>query len=288
MWKSAILAILSGGIVLFAGMATAAERHVPSQYATIQAAINACSSGDTVLVANGVYTGTGNRDIDFLGKAITVKSENGPENCIIDCQGSSGDHHRGFYFQNGEGRNSVLEGFTITGGYVVVMCEAGAGIYIYGASPTIRGCIIINNYAELEMGSLCYCYGGGIYIGWESNPLITDCVISGNSVGNFGEGGGIYCGFNSQMTLSNCLIYNNTAQEYGGAGGGILCDPSGDLTAINCTIAYNSASEEGGGIYGSSLSIRNGIIWANSPDQIHGSADINYSDVQGGGREQVI
>ncbi len=48
-----------------------------------------------MLVADGIYTGEGNRDIDFLGKAITVRSENGPESCIIDCQGSEADPHRG-------------------------------------------------------------------------------------------------------------------------------------------------------------------------------------------------
>ena len=50
---------------------------VPSEdYPTIQSAINAASNGDTVLVHTGTYTGIGNRDLDFHGKAITVRSEN--------------------------------------------------------------------------------------------------------------------------------------------------------------------------------------------------------------------
>ena len=53
-------------------------------YPTIQAAINYAVNGDTVLVADGTYTGSGYRDIDFKGKSITLRSENGPENCIID------------------------------------------------------------------------------------------------------------------------------------------------------------------------------------------------------------
>jgi len=143
MRKSAFFTILLGSIVLFTGMVTAAERHVPSEYATIQAAINACNNEDTVLVADGVYTGDGNRDIDFLGKAITVKSENGPENCIINCQGSSDYRRRGFYFHNGESSNSVLDGFTIMNGYAVY----GGGIYCDGASPTIINNVIANNTA---------------------------------------------------------------------------------------------------------------------------------------------
>ncbi|MHC4501634.1 MAG: hypothetical protein ACYS21_21310 [Planctomycetota bacterium] len=67
-------------------------------FATIQKAIDSAFNGDTVIVADGTYTGPGNRDIDFLGKAITVRSESGPENCIIDCENSG----RGFYFDDGE------------------------------------------------------------------------------------------------------------------------------------------------------------------------------------------
>jgi subtilisin family serine protease len=63
--------------------------HVPGQYPTIQEAIDAATTGGTVVIADGIYTGEGNRDLSFGGKAITVRSENGPENCIIT--GLSGD-----------------------------------------------------------------------------------------------------------------------------------------------------------------------------------------------------
>jgi polygalacturonase len=88
-----------------------------ADHATIQAAIDASVHGDTVLVAPGTYTGDGNRDIDFKGKAITVRSEAGPRSCIVDAQGSMNARHRGFYFHSGEQADSVLDGFTITGGY---------------------------------------------------------------------------------------------------------------------------------------------------------------------------
>jgi len=153
-----------------------------ADFNTIQAAINNANNGDTIIVADGIYTGEGNRDIDYLSKAITLRSENGPNNCIIDCEGTYLDNHRGFYFHSGENENSVLDGFTITNGYIVTMSWGGAGIHIDNSSPTIRNCIIKGNVAELDPFSLCFCYGGGIYFNG-TNLTMTNCIISDNSVG---------------------------------------------------------------------------------------------------------
>ena len=93
--------------------ACGAERLVPSQYPTIQAAVNAALNGDTVIIAPGTYTGAGNRDI-IVNKPITIRSQDGPETCIIDCNGgiSTGNDHSGFIMSNRE----HLAGMTITGG----------------------------------------------------------------------------------------------------------------------------------------------------------------------------
>ncbi len=124
--------------------------HVPSQYTTIQAAIAAASPGDTVLVADGTYSGPGNRDIDYLGKAITVRSENGPQNCIVDCQGSASNPHRGFRFSHHETSTAVLDGFTIQSGYAPnegspCYYSGGAVLCRDNANPTIRNCLIRAN-----------------------------------------------------------------------------------------------------------------------------------------------
>lgn len=128
------------------------ERLVPSQYATIQAAIDAADEGDVVIVADGVYTGTGNRDIDFLGKTLTVRSANGPLNCIIDCQGTHQAPHRGFRFHHAESCACVVDGFTIQHGFApdeggYIRYSGGAILCRDNANPTIRNCILRWNQA---------------------------------------------------------------------------------------------------------------------------------------------
>lgn len=223
--------LLSGSIFLFFALtpflafttAFAATIRVPSEQPTIQAGIDAAVAGDTVLVADGTYTGSGNKNLDIKGKAITVQSENGPNSCIIECEGNG----RGFYFHNAEGQNSVVSGFTITNGLAQ---GGGGGIYCARySSPTITNCTISNNS------------GGGVFCG-ESSPTITNCTISSNS------GGGIYCATYSSPTITNCTISNNSAYS----GGGINCPQSTSPTITNCIITGNTATGTygvGGGIY---------------------------------------
>ncbi|MBA7647400.1 hypothetical protein ES703_55172 [subsurface metagenome] len=215
-------------------------------FATIQKAIDSAYDGDTVLVADGNYTGPGNRDIDFLGKAITVRSESGPENCIIDCNGTEADQHRGFYFHNNENHNAVVEGFTITSGYA----SSGGGIFCGKSSPTIINCIITGNSGDER--------GGGICCEWEGSPTITGCIISNNSSSN--AGGGIFSWQRSSPTISNCTISDNRSM----GGGGICCWWESSPTITNSTLSGNSA-QHGGAIYcqDSILTIQNCVISGN-------------------------
>ena len=147
-------------LVLIASVTYSAIIYVPGDQPTIQAGIDAVVNGDTVLVANGTYTGPDNKNLDFNGKAITVTSENGAENCIIDCEGSG----RGFYFPNGESAASVVDGFTITNG----SADYGGGIYCNNSSPTITNNIITNNSSDY--------HGGGIAC-FTSSPIITNNIL---------------------------------------------------------------------------------------------------------------
>jgi predicted outer membrane repeat protein len=249
--------LVSSIILLYmAGFATADTLNVPSgSYPTIQSAIDAAVDGDEVVVADGTYTDVGNRDLDFGNnlpfgqtRAITVRSANGPANCIIDCQGLG----RAFNFDNFEDDSSVVEGFTIKNG----SADYGGGIECYFASPKISNCIITGNSADYD--------GGGIDC-YYSSPVIVNCVIAGNTAGN--DGAGIES-WEGTPAITNCLIQGNAAAAYGGA---VDCYNSSP-TIANCTIVDNSGLSDSGGIYapyaGSSPTIIDCIIWGNGDDLI--------------------
>jgi parallel beta-helix repeat protein len=242
---------------------------VPEDYSTIQAGIDAASDGDTVLVADGTYTGMSNKNLDFKGKAITVQSENGASSCIIDCEGSG----QGFYFDSGEGADSLLSGFTIKNGSAVY----GGGIACwYSSSPTIADCIITGNMATTA--------GGGIACMHSSSPTISRCIVSGNTGGSWG--GGILCLDSSSPTITNCLITANEVLGAGNGGGGIDCWQSSSPLIVNSTISGNIVSQYGGGLFchdTSTTTVKNSIIWGNTPNQIQGfPSTVTYSDIQGG------
>src|SRR3954465_7558775 len=82
--------------------------HVPADQPTIQAAINAATNGDTVLVADGTYK----ENINFNGKLITVTSQHGASKTTID----GGGVNTVVLFVTNETSASILNGFTITNG----------------------------------------------------------------------------------------------------------------------------------------------------------------------------
>jgi len=215
----------------------------------IQTGIDAATDGDEVVVRAGRYAGAGNRDLDFshgLGagrtRAITVRSETGPEATVIDCEAAG----LGFSFASGEENDSVLDGFTIANGN-------RGGISIRGSSPTIRNCVIAANEHRGVSGGGLVISTHGITDG--DGPVITGCTIVGNSAA---AGAGIYCSGRENvvhpvLTVTRCIISGNRATLAGaeGFGGGIYCMNNGSyersgFTVSHCLIVGNWASSGGG------------------------------------------
>ncbi|MCH7918323.1 MAG: right-handed parallel beta-helix repeat-containing protein [Planctomycetes bacterium] len=293
--------------------APAGDLRVPGVWPTIQDAVNAAGPRQRVVVADGVYPGP----ISFLGKNIVVMSENGPDECTIDCQGQT----RGVIFVQGETRSAVLDGFTIVNGReeqggaifcrgdgpsitmptisncVFRHCEAtwslgagqGGAIYCAQAMPLIRDCLFLDNLAGGRDGG----QGGAVYIAQDAAAEIVRCRFEnnrtreGSSPSN--SGGGVFVNTSrftaqvlGQSVLRNCVFYNNYAADDGGA---VYLRDCTSLIA-NCTIAGNRADNNGGGIFAylSSSSamnlVRNSIVWDNSPDNIARSGSYSVRNLE--------
>ena len=233
-------------------------------YSSIQTAIGAALDGDTVLVRPGTY----DERIDFLGKAITVTSEGGPEVTTID--GDLGGPV--VTLVSGEGPMSVLSGFTVQrgnarfgpaywGGGIRVedsspviagnvitdntACSGGGGIGVVRGSPIIEGNLIADNSQISCTGG----GGGGILILEDSSAQILDNVISGNFWGS-GNGGGIRLDGAGAVTIKGNVISANTATGVHPAshGGGIHIVNYSEALIVQNLITYNDA-DEGGGIW---------------------------------------
>ena len=272
---------------------------VPKDHATIQAGIDAAVDGDTVLVADGLYVGVGNVNLNFKGKPITVKSASGAYKCTIDCQKTN--QTRGFTFHHRETKDAIVSGFTIKNGNFKK--GNGGGIHCFDASPTIISCILTENVAEAGGGIFCdnaftiiidclitknQAKGGGGIQSHRSSPTITGCRIGENTAGT---GGGVFL-TESSVVVTNTLVYKNQA-DYGG---GVLCWSGSLLFLHSCTITDNIAMYGGGLFFSESdTMLVNSILHQNSgrinnePQQIYFGksdqstvADISYCLIQGG------
>ncbi len=242
----ALAVAIIGILVLFVTTAFAQSTWIVDQagggdFLTIQAGIDAASDGDTVLVEDGTYTGTGNVNIDFLGKEVALVSRNGADSSIIDCQNTV--LTRGVIFQNGETTNTVLDGFTVRDGRLPGTYR-GAGIMIInGSSPTIRNCTITKNKISITGSE----HGGGIYCEGEgTNPSISNCFIYDNQAK---YGAGIRVETGASPLIIDTIIDHNSSRDTRADGAGIHV--SGSAIFINCRITNNHAPDNGGAYRGS-------------------------------------
>ncbi|NQV15881.1 T9SS type A sorting domain-containing protein [bacterium] len=278
---------------------------VPGDYATIQAAIDAATEADTVVVSAGTYV----ENIDFNGNDIKVRSESGPDVTIIDgdMNGST------VMFISEEGLGAVLDGFTITNGNGWWNGEEriGGGILVRdGSSPTLKNLVITGNVVDSGTDPI----GGGICISMGSNPSLQNIVISNNDadwaggiaivyanptladIEIFGNqatttAGGMFVGDLAHPSLERITVHNNYAAFYAG---GIFLHNRANVTLDHFTVTNNSCGTSGGGLtvnHNSNPVITNSIFWGNWPDEIllyddeefdPNTITISYSDVQNG------
>jgi len=284
---------------------------VPQDYADIQEALNAACDGDIVVVAPGVYVIEEPLNFNLLyrpggsgsarKKDVVLASSEGPERTVIRL--ASGIRPV-IVFENKEGSDSRVEGFTITGGGTGISCGLScspsivncnitgnrSGIFCEQSSaPSVSECRIFRNRAagiRIYNGSISNCeiFENGVGIVAEGSATITGCTILRNV--SESDGGGVVCGFTSEPVFLNCLIAENVSC---GRGGGIFCYRGAVSVFRKCTIVRNVAAEGGGGVFwseGSVPEISECIVWGNCGGSIEGEEGpdgglvVTYSCVQ--------
>jgi predicted outer membrane repeat protein len=209
--------------------------HVPADAVTIQAGIDMAVSGDTVLVADGLYTGDGNRDIDFGGKSITLLSEGGPLTTTIDCRSTESSPHFAFTGVSGMGR-IVIDGFSIARTHAA----QGSVLNLKSASPIMRNCVLTDNTATVSGGAIrCK----------DSSPAFVNCTFFGNASP---VGGTVYLIADSEPTFTNCIIAFSTS-------GGAIGSHGANSPLLECCNLFGNVGGDWTGVI-ASLADSNGNL----------------------------
>lgn len=238
--------------------------HVPQEFPTIQAAIDAASSGDVVRVAPGTY----DEVINFLGKTIIVESERGPKVTTINAKGLDAP---AVSVEHGGSRGTTLRGFTITG-------SAHRGVHIINAVLMIDQCIIKENTAEDA--------AAGIWV-FQSDVFVANSSIVNNDAPLAGGVGVHQYGW-PLLRFRDSSITDNTAAEQGGG----FVIKSGGASLVRTTIGANHAPSDnsGGGVvaWAPEAWILRSAVYFYDCDFLDNSAGIGGSIQQGNNSSLVV
>jgi hypothetical protein len=205
---------------------------------TLASAITTATPGSKIYVTPGVYTGPGNTGLSFAGKAVTLQSTNGPQVTMINCTDpSTGTATRAFTFEQGEGRDTIVSGFTIANG----VADTGGCISITNGSPSIANSIFLacNATTGVSRGGAIYAYGNP-YPG----PLISGTAF----IFNWGiEGAAIYVGGDSAISVHGCSFQYGICPSATGRGGA-LCVVLGNATVSDSVMENHIVGAMGGAI----------------------------------------
>ncbi|HET9888795.1 MAG TPA: right-handed parallel beta-helix repeat-containing protein, partial [bacterium] len=195
---------------------------------TIQAAVDSAGPNDIIELGDGIFTGDGNRDIN-VSKPLVFRSQSGSASaCVIDCEGSIQDNHRGFSI----GQDCEFRAFTIENG----QANRGGAIYAgESVAAQIYDCVFVNNAA-----------GSGGALGFDSLDIpktflpqahIEGCTFLGNTAL---ESGAVYF-LAIIIDFVNCSFFGNIAEKNGGVTTFVNATPS----FVNCLFANNRATAGG-------------------------------------------
>ncbi|MBI5433503.1 MAG: hypothetical protein HZA52_11800 [Planctomycetes bacterium] len=205
-----------------------------SPFLALRDGVDAAFPGDQVVVLDGLYLGPDNRDVDFGGKTLIVRSQNGPANCVIDCQHAG----RAFRVHSQEAVGTRIDGLTIRNGIATTPSSGGAIVVESASNADVTRCVFEANWAQS---------GGAIAIVGRADAAVhvADCAFSANAAAI--SGGAIASA--RSLLVTNCRFDGNSAM----AGGALSVDAtiSGPMTVDlgHCEFRNNVAGDAGGAIH---------------------------------------
>ena len=242
---------------------------------------NAYNNNNTVMVADGIYCGNDNLEVNFNGNFVTLKSDKGSQNCILDFQG----YNHNWYFD----ADVLISGFTFKG----IKYE---NLSLYQQKKVVFDNCIFENNRPYGVNSLLKCYGQAslklnkcsfrgniieqgclvkssgssnleiigcqmtentsrynyfiISCGEDSNAIISDTQIEDNW--NYYEANiqAIDCRGNANIEINGCTINDNYSY---GSFSGVNCENDANIVMSGCNISGNWAMRD---VYG--ISVGNG------------------------------
>ncbi|NOT01811.1 MAG: S8 family serine peptidase [Phycisphaerales bacterium] len=219
-----------------------------------------------IIIRDGVYSGPLNAALDVDGRRLTIRSQNGPQHCIVDGGGTAA----AWNINSGE-TALYIDGLTFRNGYG----NTGGSVFIRDSRAVFRRCVFEDNLA-LRYGGVAYSFRGQL--------VFENCSFVNNRADVF-YGGAVYA-FQGATTIRNCLFAGNQAEL-----GGAFFITNGALTVQQCTFFDNQANARGGAVYVSTagLNVDGSVFRLNDADagsQLYlagsGAKAIRYSDVTNG------
>jgi hypothetical protein len=227
-------------------------------YTTVQDAVDAADDpGDTIQVAEGVYTGVHAEGpyslMVYVTKTVTIRGGFSPDfsdwdptahPSVLDAQ------RQGHVFYIAGSASPVIEGLWVMRGDAEVGGgNYGGGILAIGDSGpeltvTLRYNHIISNYNPVGFG------GGGGLAGIFSNVVLEDNRIEDNEATGVGGGARFE---QSNLDLRDNIIRNNRTQA---SGGGMYLATLTSARLTNTVLIDNDASWAGGGMVASGAYVR--------------------------------
>jgi predicted outer membrane repeat protein len=227
--------VILGALVLVVPITALADTYLvlpdgTGDFPTIQAAVDGTSAGDVIELADGIFQGTGNRDVRCEGTLLTLRSaSNDPDVCVIDCEGTPEEYHTGFVFVNASS-GTTLQGVTVVRGCSGI---SGGGVRCMGlGGVSFVNCVFRNNRDDSRVAGGGF-GGGGVGCG-QAAASFADCRFESNSA----TGGGAIACFESIVECSQCTFSGNTASE---AGGAWIVDGSTRMNCTECVFQGNAA-----------------------------------------------